>query len=61
MNKQPIEQAVDRDLRLSEVAMKRAAQRARDLANATGTTIVVSYDGIIEHLKPGSRDLPTQK
>jgi hypothetical protein len=52
MNKQPINQAQDRDLRLSEVAMQRAAQRAHALAKATGTTIVVSYDGVIEHLKP---------
>ncbi|MES2128288.1 MAG: hypothetical protein V4463_13555 [Pseudomonadota bacterium] len=61
MNKQPIEQAFDRDLRLSQVAMQRAAQRARDLANATGTTIVVSHDGVIEHLKPGTRDIQTQE
>jgi len=52
MNKLPIEQAIDRDLRLSEVALRRAAQRARDLAIATGTTIVVSHNGIIEHLTP---------
>jgi hypothetical protein len=52
MNKQPIEQAMDRDLRLSNVAMQRAAQRAQDLAKATGTTIVISHDGVIEHLTP---------
>ena len=57
MNKQPLEQAVDRDLRLSQVAMQRAAQRARDLAYATGTAIVVSHDGVIEHIKPGPRDV----
>ena len=61
MNKQPIEQAFDRDLRLSQVAMQRAARRARELANATGTTIVVSHDGVIEHLKPVPRDIQTQK
>ena len=52
MNKQPINQARDRDLRLSEVAMQRAALRAHALAKATGTTIVVSHNGVIEHLKP---------
>ncbi|MDY7573405.1 hypothetical protein [Actimicrobium sp. CCI2.3] len=52
MNKQPIEQAMDRDLRLSQVAMQRAVQRAHDLARATGTSIVVSHDGVIEYLKP---------
>ena len=52
MNKLPIDQARDRDLRLSQVALQRAAQRAHDVARATGTTIVVSRDGVIEHLKP---------
>ncbi len=52
MNKQPIAQAIDRDLRLSQVAMQRAAQRAHDLAKATGTAIVVSHDGVIEYLTP---------
>jgi hypothetical protein len=61
MNKLPIDQACDRDLRLSQVALQRAAQRAHDLAKATGTTIVVSHDGIIEHLKPEPRDDTTQK
>ncbi len=55
MNKQPIEQAHDHDSRLSQVAMRRAAQRAHDLAKASGTTIVVSHDGVIEHLKPMPR------
>lgn len=59
MNKQPIEQAVDRDLRLSEVAMQRAAQRAQDLAKATGTAIVISHDGVIEYLIPKSREILT--
>lgn len=52
MNKRPIEQANDRDLRLSQVALQRAAQRARELAAATGTAVVVSRNGIIEHLTP---------
>ena len=56
MNKQPIHQARDRDLRLSEVAMQRAAQRAHAIAKATGTMIVVSHDGIIEHLRPEHRE-----
>lgn len=52
MNKQPIEQARDNDLRLSPKAMQRAMQRAHELARMTGTSIVVSHDGIIEHLTP---------
>ncbi|GAA4031726.1 hypothetical protein GCM10022212_33110 [Actimicrobium antarcticum] len=61
MNKQPIEQARDRDLRLSQVALQRAAHRAHDLAKTTGTTIVVSHDGVIEHLNPEPREDTTQK
>lgn len=52
VNKRPIEQASDPDLRFSHAALQRAAQRARDLAKATGTMIVVSHQGIIEHLVP---------
>lgn len=61
MNKQSIEQAHDRDLRLSQVAMQRAAQRAHELAKATGTTIVVSHHGIVEHLKPTPQENSTSK
>ena len=61
MNKQPIEQAHDRDLRLSQVAMQRAALRAHDLAKATGTAIVVSRHGVIEHLKPLPQEISTPK
>ena len=59
MNKQPIDQAHDRDLRLSHVALQRAVQRAHDLAKTTGTTIVISRDGVIEHLKPQSQEIST--
>ena len=52
MNKRPIEQANDRDIRLSLVALERAARRARDLAAATGTDLVISRNGVIEHLSP---------
>ncbi len=52
MNKLPIEQAKDPDLRLSQVALIRAAQRARDLAAVTGTDLVISRNGVIEHLTP---------
>lgn len=50
MNKQPIEQARDSDLRLSHAALHRAALSARDLAQRTGTALVVSRDGVIEYL-----------
>ncbi len=56
MNKRPIEQANDRDLRLSLVALERAARRARDLAAATGTDLVISRNGVIEHVRPKSEN-----
>jgi hypothetical protein len=52
---------MDRDLRLSQVAMQRAAQRAQDLAKATGTAIVISHDGVIEYLIPKPQEISTQK
>jgi hypothetical protein len=52
MNKQPIETANDSDIRLSSQALRRAAQRARELAAQTCTAIVVSHDGVIEHIRP---------
>jgi hypothetical protein len=55
MNGKPIEQAQDRDIRLSQVALQRAAQRAHDVARATGTTVVVSNNGVIEHRQPEPR------
>ena len=54
MNKKPISQARDPDLRLSLVALQRAAMRAREIAQKTGTTVVVSRNGVIEHLQPQS-------
>ena len=54
MNKQPIENARDADLRLSSQALQRAAQRARELARQTGTAIVVSRRGVIETIRPDS-------
>lgn len=52
MNKRPIEQARDKDLRLSAIALQRAVQRAHDVAYSTGTTVVVSQNGIVEHRIP---------
>ena len=52
MNKRPIEEAKYRDIRLSQVAPQRAALRARDLAASTGTSYVLSRDGVIEYVTP---------
>jgi LDH2 family malate/lactate/ureidoglycolate dehydrogenase len=51
MNKQPIETARDADLRLSAAAMHRAAQRARELAQQTGTAIVISRQGVVQQIR----------
>jgi hypothetical protein len=52
MNSKPIEEALDADIRLSYPALKRAALRAREVAKATGTAVVVSRNGVIEHHDP---------
>ncbi len=52
MNDLPIEQAQDPDLRSTRVALRRAAQRARDLAQQTGTALVVRRNGVLEHVMP---------
>ncbi len=54
MNKQPIEAAHDADLRLSQQAMQRAAQRARELAAQTGTAIVIGHHGVVELVNPAT-------
>lgn len=55
MNDRPIEQAVDADLRLSIVALRRAAHRARDIARRTGTDLVVVEHGKLLHIAPRCR------
>ena len=52
MNKQPIETALDPDLRLSAVALQRAAHRAHALARQTGTAVVISRDGVVRPVQP---------
>lgn len=63
MNEHSIDTARDQDLRLSQAAMLRAAQRARELAAQTGTCVVVSHNGVIETVSPGlgSADLQVQE
>jgi hypothetical protein len=52
MNKRPIAEARDSDLRFSEAAMRRAAERAREVAQKTGTKLVVERNGVLEYLLP---------
>jgi hypothetical protein len=56
MNKPSITTASDPDLRLSEQALLRAAQRAREVARQTGTAIVVRRGGRTETLRPEPTD-----
>lgn len=52
MSTHPISQSMDADLRHSQAALERAAQRAREIAAQTGTAIVISRQGVIEHIYP---------
>lgn len=45
MNKKPISEAKDADLRNSQAALERAAKRARDIAIKTGTPLVIKRNG----------------
>jgi hypothetical protein len=52
MNPKPVEQARTRELALALPALRRARQRAEELAIATNTYIVQVEDGRIVHVKP---------
>jgi len=52
VNQRPIEQAVDADLRLSIVALRRAALRARDIAQRTGTDLILVEHGQLLRIAP---------
>ncbi len=54
MNTRSIEEARDADLRLSIIALERAARRARELAARTGTALIVTRNGAIERILPGA-------
>lgn len=57
MNKKPIENALDADLRISMAALIRAARHAYALAAETGTCIVISEDGCVQKICPKSQVL----
>lgn len=52
MNKKSIDAAKDEALRGSAAAMKRAATKAREIAEATGTPLVVNRDGKTVLIEP---------
>lgn len=45
MNGKPISQAKDPDLRNADIAIKRAAKRAREIAKQSGTQLVINRNG----------------
>ena len=53
MNNKPIAQSRDADLRNSQIALLRAAVRARELARRTGTRLVVQHGGKLRYITPG--------
>ena len=55
----PIDRAANADLRNSGIALRRAAQRAREIAAKTGTALVVVRNGVLEHVYPaGPEPIP---
>ena len=58
MNNRPIKTARDPVLRLSYQALLRAAKRAREVALQTGTSIVISRNGVVELLDPATEVAP---
>lgn len=61
MNSKPITEARDSDLRLSMVALQRAAQRARELAAQTNTRLVVNRQGTSGQVAPVTGQQPTHQ
>lgn len=55
MNTQPLNQAKDEDARQVEIALRRAAQKARLLAAQTDTPLVVVRGGQLIHEQVSSR------
>lgn len=51
-NKRPISEAKSADLRGSLPALRRAAERARQIAAQTGTAIIIRRDGKLERVHP---------
>lgn len=56
MSTRPLEMSDDPDLRLSLPAMRRAAQRAREIARQTNTFVIVGELGRVLRLSPEDMD-----
>ena len=59
MNDKSISEANDPDLRNIDTAIKRAAERAREIAKQSGTQLVVNRNGKTVLIDP--KDLPSSK
>ncbi|MBF0342128.1 MAG: hypothetical protein HQL95_14380 [Magnetococcales bacterium] len=57
MNRKPLSEARDADLRHAQAALERAGIRARELAARTGTAVVVMRQGRIIREYPTMQDL----
>ena len=51
-NPRPIEEARNPLLRSAQIALQRAAIRARSIAAQTGTYLVIGRDGVVEFVDP---------
>ncbi len=51
-NERPISEAKSSRLRGSWTALKRAAERAHQIAAQTGTAVVIQHEGRIVHIYP---------
>lgn len=60
MNKRPIEEARNPDLRSSVAAMQRAARRAREIAAQTGTLLIIYRNGEVVAVDPWEADAVTE-
>jgi hypothetical protein len=56
MNQKAIEQANDKDLPNSLIAMRRAAKRARQVAAQTGTCLIVRHGEQIDRVAVTGKD-----
>lgn len=59
INQRLIDTAHDPDLRLSYLALPRADQLARLVALQTGTSIVISRNGVVEAIDPATAAAPS--
>ena len=61
MSKQPVSRLPDADMQAASAALLRAARRAREIAQQTGTEVVVMRDGkLVEERQAASEPTPAR-